>query len=169
MPSYLLDKNVVRFLLTALVRGTTASREEELAVFFWGVAVRQDWSLYISLSTAHVLQRREPDPVVSHFLSHVSVLRPSRYHARWSRRLREYGFSREDAAILALCTFGTNPARDILGVSTLVTMDVPLLNNLHQHHATLLARLAAMTKSLRTPYCFAVLPSAKHPLELLRA
>ncbi len=82
---------------------------------------------------------------------------------RWARRLREYGFTREDALALALATYGTDSTGDILGIETLITLDQPLLNNFQTHRAELQSRLTAMTDQLPTPYCHATLPTVQHP------
>ena len=45
---------------------------------------------------------------------------------RWTRRLKEYGFTKEDAEVLALATFGTTLNGDILGMHILATSDQPM-------------------------------------------
>lgn len=47
---------------------------------------------------------------VRDFLDEVEVIRVGRYARRWATRLREYGFTREDAAVFSLGTFGTDLA-----------------------------------------------------------
>jgi hypothetical protein len=60
----------------------------------------------------HILQQFARSPAyastIHFFLNQVEVAVSTRYFRRWARRLREHGFSREDAAILALATFGTD-------------------------------------------------------------
>jgi len=51
------------------------------------------------------------------FLKRVKVLYPGRYFKRWARRLRDRTFTREDAKVLALGTFGTDEAGQILARS----------------------------------------------------
>lgn len=61
------------------------------------------------------------------FLKRIEVLYHGCYFKRWARRLREDTFTREDAKVLALGTFGTDEAGQILGVHTIVTYDRPML------------------------------------------
>jgi hypothetical protein len=83
--------------------------------------------------------------------------------------LREYGFTREDALVLALATYGTDSTGDILGEDALITLDQPFLNNFQIHQAELQSRLAAMTDGLPEPYRNARLPVVQHPEELVQS
>jgi hypothetical protein len=60
---------------------------------------------------------------VQTFLAYVEVMQAGRYFKRWTRRLQEHGFTREDAKILGLGTFGTDEAGEILGVQAIIILD----------------------------------------------
>ncbi len=77
MPAYLLDKSVARRILEGLAR------------------VRRRQLLYPEQVACLTLLYAE-----------VEVIQVTRYTRRWARRLREHGFTREDAVILSLGTFG---------------------------------------------------------------
>jgi hypothetical protein len=94
-------------------------------------------------------------------------LESGRYLKRWARRLQEHNFTREDALILALTTYGTTAAGDILGVDGLITLDQPFINNFRMQQAILERRLLAMTRQLAEPYHRATLPVLLHPADLV--
>ena len=163
MPSCLLDKNVARRIVEALYHLDNLSLEEELVLGLWRRLQAEGTRLFIPIGALHILRRFEQLVEVRTFLATVEPLESARYVKRWARRLREYGFTREDALVLALATYGTDSTGDILGVETLITLDQPILNNFQTHRAELQSRLTAMTDQLPTPYCHATLPTVQHP------
>lgn len=88
---------------------------------------------------------------------------PTRYNKRWTRRLREYGFSAEDAKVLSLATFGSDEANTILSVNFVATFDQPLLNNWEIHQSAIQSRLNAMKSDIAAPYNQAMLPQVTRP------
>jgi hypothetical protein len=77
---------------------------------------------------------------------------------------------REDAAMIALATLGTNQSGAILGVNVLVTYDRPMINGYHEHFTALQGRLHAMRVQLPQPFRYVKLPQLitpedRHPLE----
>ncbi len=108
----LLDKNIVRRYfegVSALARGLTLVEEEQRAILFVHLARRKKRRLFISVEVFNLLQvhgRRVSPAETLMFFKRVEVLYPGRYFKRWARRLRETGFTREDAKVLALGTFG---------------------------------------------------------------
>jgi hypothetical protein len=101
------------------------------------------------------------------FLGEVEVIQVTRYTRRWARRLREYGFTREDAAILSLGTFGTDLVGGILGVGAVITLDLKFINNFYTHRTTLNRRLRAMTQQLSVPFRHTGLPELWQPTKAL--
>ena len=95
------------------------------------------------------------------FLSRAPIATPTRYFTRWSRRVREFGFSPEDARMLALGSFCTNQDRDILGMRCFITYDHPLVNLWNQEHNAIERRLNAMRRQLTAPYNLVQLPSVQ--------
>jgi hypothetical protein len=71
--------------------------------------------------------------------------------------------SREDAAIIALATFGTNSTGTILGVHQVVTYDQAMITGYVNHLPTLQRRLKAMTSQLPAPFHQAALPELTTP------
>jgi len=168
MPSCLLDKNVARRIIEALYHLDDLSPEEELVLGLWRQLQTEGARLFIPSGALYILRRFEHLIEVRTFLAIVEPLESARYVKRWARRLRECGFTPEDALVLALATYGTDSTGDILGIDTLITLDQHLLNNFQTHRAELQSRLTAMTNQLLMPYSHATLPIVQHPEELLR-
>jgi hypothetical protein len=163
---YLLDKNVVRYALVGLHHGQRRplSVEETGALLFWQSAETHDAELFISHVSFQLLRRLTRYVEVRLMLDSVDVLFPTRYHARWARRLRETtGLSREDAAMIALASFSTNSVGTILGANWLVTYDPAMLTGYTRHLPVLHRRLQAMTTQLSTPFHQATLPELLSP------
>ena len=161
MPVYLLDKNVARKTIVGIghvEQGTVPRLEEVLCLLLLRAAEQGRFIAYITPETFNILQRMRHRAEVLPLLSQVEVMQAGRYFKRWARRLREHGFTREDANVLALGTFGYDPTRKILGTSAIVTLDHPFINNYEQHRPALTRRLSAMTRQLTPPFRDAVLP-----------
>ena len=138
------------------------------ALSFWRVAEEHRVSLFISRYTFNVLQRLQSYAVAQVVLAAMPVLSPTRYHSRWTRRIREItGLTREDAAAVALASFGANDAGDILGAHWLATCDQPLCNGYRTWLPTLKQRFHAMTAQLASPFCLATLPRLATPEEII--
>ena len=148
-------KNVVRHAVTALrdARKRPLLPLELGALSFWQAARRRGIRLFISLPSYHVLQRRRHYKEALVFLKFSEVLSPTRYHTRWARRIRETSkLSREDAAMIALATFGRDSSGPILGVPKLITYDLPMINGYQKKYLSLEHRLQAMTAQLDPPF-----------------
>ncbi len=85
------------------------------------------------------------------------------YFKRWARRLRDYGFTREDAAILALGTFSTGNEDGILGMDLVATFDQPMIHQWAMQHTAIQKHLIAMQENLPNPYRQALLPQVDIP------
>jgi hypothetical protein len=161
MPSCLLDKNVVRRAIEGIGKSQVSQplTNEELTSLRLLLAAEQgQFALFISIEMQHILDRYGNHPDVQLFLRFVRVLRPTRYFKRWARRLREHGFTREDAKVLALATFGAETQASQLGVDQLATFDQPFINHVAHLQSRLTQRLEAMTVQLPVPYKLARLP-----------
>ncbi len=163
MPVYLLDKNVARRTIEALYHLDNLADEEQQVLELWRRLRLEQVRLFIPAGVIHILQPVAHLLEVRAFLATVEPLDSGRYLKRWARRLREYSFTREDALILALATFGIDSQESILGVDGLITLDQLLIRNFQNHQAELQARLAAMVSDLPVPYCNASLPEIQHP------
>jgi hypothetical protein len=93
----------------------------------------------------------------------VGVAFPARYFKRWARRLQQYGFTPEDASVLALATFGTDKDTSILSMHGVVTFDQPMMTQWTVQCPAIQAHLSAMLQDLPIPYCHAALPEVLHP------
>jgi hypothetical protein len=107
--SYLLDKVTARFIVGATIKldgGEALSSGEKLALDFFTNALSSHQRLFIVPATNNILQRLARNPrytdAIRHFLDSVEVVKATRYFKRWSRRLRGYNFTREDANVIAL-------------------------------------------------------------------
>jgi hypothetical protein len=136
------------------------------ALSFWRTAEERGDALYISPASHSILRRLSEFDEVRILLNAVGVLLPARYHARWARRVRETtGLTREDAALIALATFGTDEASGILGVRYFVTHDQALIAGYRVSASSLHRRLSTMAVQLSTPYNRATLPEIRSPEE----
>lgn len=164
---YLLDKNIARRTIEALHHLPYLSPEERLILQVWRNLQLGQAHLFVPMATINLLQPFAHMLEVRTFMVLVEPLESGRYLKRWARRLREHHFTREDALVLALATYGTNADGNILGVDGLITLDQPLINNFNTHRPRLQRRLSAMTRQLSDPYRRATLPTLLHPKELL--
>lgn len=121
----------------------------------------------ITPETANILSRRSNIRGVYLFLNEVEVMQRGRYFTRWARRLREHGFTREDAKVLSYGTFGLGPTGTELGATIVITFDQPFINNFERHREELTGRLKAMTVQLRAPYHDATMPNMATPEQVL--
>jgi len=158
MPTYLLDKSIARAIVESLYHYEHPSAREIEALATWRRGRLERARLFVPVEAVHILMRFEQFLEVRVFLATVEPLESGRYLKRWARRLREHGFAREDAHVLALATFGTDRVGGLLGVEGLITLDQPFVNNFRNHERALRTRLSAMTHQLSAPYRDAALP-----------
>lgn len=170
----LLDKVVARYTLTGLLKlteGATITREELFSLDLFARAESTSLCLYMAPSSARVLQRLAELPrystIVCRFQERVEVIFPTRYYKRWARRLRDRGFTREDATVLALATFGTDEGLTVLGMHFVATYDQPLINNWIVQEEALRARLDSMQRDIPAPYRNALLPRVLRPEQIV--
>jgi hypothetical protein len=81
--------------------------------------------LYITEQTSNILKRRTPI-FAAPLLDDTRPLRKARYLRRWARRLTEFGFSSEDAIVLAYGSFGLDVESRTVGVEAIITSDIRL-------------------------------------------
>jgi hypothetical protein len=170
----LLDKVTARYIMGGLVKLSEErplTDAELLALDLYNRAVPSGIALFILPETERVLQHlgRLPHyaPLILLFRSQTQVTYPTRYFKRWARRLRDYGFTREDAGVLAIATFGTTATADVLGMHTVATFDQPMINLWRTRQTAISTRLGDMLRNLREPYCYAPLPKVQRPEDIL--
>ena len=170
----LLDKVTARHMMEGmlkLVAGRTVTSTELFALYFYQHTRSSGTTLFILPQTHNFLKRLEHLSryvlLIHHFLAVAQVAQPARYFKRWARRLREYGFTKEDAEVLALATFGTTSSGDILGMHVVATFDQPMINRWTAQRTEIQRRLLNMQRHLEPPYCHVSLPTVERP-ELIR-
>jgi len=170
----LLDKVVVRRSLEGLLKlaeGRDLTEEELWAIDLLQRAKGQDIQLFVTGGTVNILRQLEALPrysgVVAAFLGRTEETQPTRYFKRWARRLREFGFTREDAHVLALASFGTSRRKNVLGMHFVATHDQPLINQWSLQQNKIGERLEAMRRDLQPSYDRVTLPQVLHPEEIL--
>ena len=168
----LLDKVTVRYAVQGLLGLATGHplTLEELFALDLVERSSQRLRLFISSPSFNILQKLSQAspyaPIIAILLKRVQVAYPARYYTRWTRRLRERGFTSEDAALLALATFGTDVHAGILGMEIVATFDQPMINNWQAQQAAIRAHLAAMQQDLAAPYRYARLPLVLRPEQI---
>jgi hypothetical protein len=158
--------------LFKLASARDLTSEETHALTLFENASSLGVSLFVVPPTDNVLARLALSPayapLIAFFRSHTEVIVPARYFKRWARRLRKHGFTREDAAVLALGTFGTDQDAGVLGTQFVATYDQPMINHWLTQQASIQSRLAAMQPHLRPPYSRSVaLPVVRRPEDIL--
>ncbi len=166
----LLDKVTARRAvegLLKLAKGRTLSIQELFALDLFSRTTPPTLRLFIVPPTANVLQSLAQLPrysaVIHLFLNQVEIALPTRYFKRWARRLRGHGFTREDAAVLALATFGTDENATILGMHFVATFDQPMINHWATRQVAIQERLTAMQDDIPMPYRYVSLPQVLRP------
>ena len=112
---------------------------------------------YVTPKTVNSAQRRYPLIAASLFTP-LTILTQGRYLRRWARRLRDFGFSREDSVILAYGSFGADPRHQTFGAEVTVPADQPLIRHFHEQQDSIARRFQRMSCQLVLPYCLAQLP-----------
>ena len=166
----LLDKVTARHIMEGmlkLVEERSVTVAESLALDFYRRTNFNNITLFILPQTYNLLNRLNHlsryAVIIRHFLAATQVSYPARYFKRWTRQLKEYGFTKEDAEVLALATFGTTSNGDILGMHILATSDQPMINQWRTCHRDIQKRLLHMQQNLEAPYCHVSLPTVERP------
>ncbi len=129
----------------------------------------KDLFQYVTKETYNLISDRRNIALTEGLLSDLRELKPGKYLRRWARRLRQHGFTREDAKVLSNATFGVDITAQKLGVDALATLDTHMVNNFNTHYENINIRLHRMTTQLGLPYKNAVLPWVTSPDDILFA
>lgn len=161
----LLDKNVARNFLSALVKrglGMPLAKDEQVAFELLNGETLKGKRIFIVAATDNVIEPLEKKyPDVRDFRDRVEIIVPTHYWRRWSRRLQRVGFTREDARILGISTFGSDAEGSFLGVQEFLTFDKPLVTLFEIANEQIEKKLEAMRRNLEPPYDDAELPDVK--------
>ncbi len=155
----LLDKGVIRRATEGWIRqavGKPLLAEQQQAIM---ILTTCPFELCVSAELYHILTHIVKVPFARRVLDQVMVLWPTRYQKRWARRLRRFGFTREDAKVLAYGSFSTDENREVLGVNFVISCDRALRDKYELDFPRIRRKFAAMTENLRLPYSNASLPT----------
>lgn len=122
--------------------------------------------LYITEQTVNILQRRTPI-FAAPLLADLQPLKKGRYLRRWARRLRDLGFSPEDAIVLAYGSFGVTSDMLNIGVEAIVTADLKLAANYQGNYAEIEHRFKEMVNVLAGIYATLSLPQVLTTTQVL--
>ena len=107
--------------------------------------------LYITEQTSNILKR--PTPIfAAPILADTRPLKKVRYLRRWARRLTEFGFSSEDAIVLAYGSFGLDVESQTVGVDAIITTDIQLAGRFKQRNPEINNRFNDMITNLPEAY-----------------
>jgi hypothetical protein len=169
----LLDKVTARYAVQALLKlaeDRELTPEELFTLDLLSRSQSPATRLFIAAPSANVARSLARLPrysdFIDFFLNQVEVALPARYFKRWMRRLRDHGFAREDAAVLALATFGTDKEGTILGMDFVATYDRPMIQHWSGQREAIQERLAAMCRDIAPPYHHAILPRVLPPEQI---
>jgi hypothetical protein len=165
----LLDKNIVRAVFEARVRvrrGLIPLPHQARAAIVYQALLHAELTTHVTPETVHAAQRRDPLIAASLFAP-LTTLTPGRYLRRWARRLRGFGFSREDSVILAYGSFGVDSRRQLFGAEVILSTDQPLMRHFSEQQSNITRRFRRMTCQLALPYRLAQLPTLMSPAEML--
>ena len=107
--------------------------------------------LYITEQTSNILKRRTPI-FAAPILADTHPLKKARYLRRWARRLTEFGFSSEDAIVLAYGSFGLEVESQTVGVDAIITTDMRLADRYNQRNPEINNRFNDMITNLPEAY-----------------
>ena len=165
----LLDKNIVRAVFEARVRvrrRLIPLHHQAQAAIAYQALLQAGCTTYVTPETVHSAQRRDPHIAASIFMP-LTTLTKGHYLRRWARRLRDFGFGREDSVILAYGSFGMDSQRQTFGAEVILSADQPLLRRFHEQYDHIARRFRRMTCQLALPYRLAQLPTVMSPAEML--
>jgi hypothetical protein len=156
----LFDKGVIRrvyerHVRLALSRPPTVLQVEAANSYAYIATVANH--LYITVQTSNILKRRTPI-FAAPILAGTRPLKKARYLRRWARPLTEFGFSSEDAIVLAFGSFGLDLESQTVGVDAIITTDIRLANRYNQRHPEIKVRFNDMIVNLPEPYSQLTLP-----------
>lgn len=166
----LLDKSVVREALRGqerLWQNALLPERQRFSLTAIVTTLRLGIPAFISEELLHILLQPHAYHSAQPLLRRVQVFAKGRYLRRWARRLRDEGFSPEDAVILSHASFGVNDTREVLGAAVVLTTDYALQARYDERWARIHDRFQRMTRQLQPPYREATLPRVYKPEELL--
>jgi hypothetical protein len=136
------------------------------AAIVYQALLQAEFTAYVTPETVNSAQRRDP-LIAASLVAPLTILTPGRYLRRWARRLRDFGFGREDSVILAYGSFGVDPRRQSFGAEVILSTDQPLLRHFYEQHSDIARRFRRMTCQLALPYRLAPLPTLMSPDAML--
>lgn len=158
--SILFDKGVIRRVYERRVRLLTGQPPTLLQVEASNAYARVlslTNSLWITEQTANVLKLRTP-AITGSLLADCRPFRKGRYLRRWARRLRDFGFSPEDAVVVAYGSLGVSRDSKQIGAETIITADLKLAKRFEINFGEIEQRFRDMVLALSDAYATLTLP-----------
>ena len=167
--SVLFDKGVIRRVYERRVRlalnlPPTVLQTEAANVY--ARIVGRTNKLFITEQTFNILTLRTP-LFAAPFLADTQPLLKGRYLRRWARRLRDAGFSPEDAIVIAYGSFGVSRDRTSVGLDVIVTTDLKMAARYDQNFNVIQARFNHMRMNLTPAYAAHRLPQVVTSADVL--
>lgn len=166
----LLDKGFIRRMFEGFARKARRMplTEEQKTVArllrkYYGAA-----ELYMSYKSLHTLAHRFGHlEIVQRVFSIIGTLYPTRYARRWARRLRKFGFGREDALMISMGSFSTDePYKGrLLGAGKIITLDKRMHERFQIHQEEINSTFRNMITALEAPFNSVQLPEIEIPPE----
>lgn len=158
--SVLFDKGVIRRVYERRVRLALGEQptllQVEAANAYARIATITD-RLYITEQTYNILKLRT-ESFAAPILAETCALKKARYLRRWARRIKDFGFSPEDAIVLAYGSFGVHPKSPTVGVDAIITTDIGLAENYNRRYFAIEGRFRDMVLNLSEFYGALTLP-----------
>ncbi len=123
-------------------------------------------NLFITEQTFNILKLRTP-VFAAPLLADAKPLLKGRYLRRWARRLRDFGFSPEDAIVIAYGSFGVSPDRTSVGVDVIVTTDIKMSARYGNNFDVIQSRFSDLVTNLSPAYAALRLPQVKTTVYVL--
>lgn len=166
----LFDKGVIRRIYERRVRLALnlppTVLQTESANAYARIAGRTS-KLFITEQTFNILTLRTP-VFAAPLLAEAQPLLKGRYLRRWARRLRDAGFSPEDAVVIAYGSFGVSSDRASVGVDMIVTTDLKMALRYNQNFNEIQSRFNDMRTNLTPAYAALRLPEILTSADVLR-
>jgi hypothetical protein len=124
--------------------------------------------LYMSHKSFHTLTHRFGHlDIVQRVFSMIATLYPTRYARRWARRLRKFGFGREDALMISMGSFSADkPYKGrLLEIDKIITLDKRMYDRFQNHYNKISTTFTKMIIALDIPFNTVKLPQIGIPPE----
>lgn len=163
MSNILLDKGVIRKLIEALVNASLevqlTTEQDQVSNAFRHIVLND--VPFITIETHNILRTKFIHLPFYDLLNElINVIIPVRYTRRWARRLRFFGFSREDAWQIAMATFCSDKIVEdrLVQIDKFLTLDKRLAERFASNFSEIKDKFTKMVSQLHLPFASSQLP-----------